>query len=58
MVATILLACGAFSLLRTSGTSGDGHFSFHLRWTPTPEQRLLALAPPTKPPAEPPAPDA
>ena len=42
MVATILLTCGVFALLRTSGFSGDGEFEFHWRWTPTPEQRLLA----------------
>jgi hypothetical protein len=44
MVATILLTCGVFALLRTSGFSGDGEFEFHWRWTPTPEQRLLAQA--------------
>jgi hypothetical protein len=44
MVATILLTCGLFALLRTSGFSGDGEFEFHWRWTPTPEQRLLAQA--------------
>ena len=42
MVATILLTCGVFALLRTSGFSGNGEFEFHWRWTPTPEQRLLA----------------
>ena len=44
MVATIVLTCGVFALLRTSGFSGDGEFEFHWRWTPTPEQRLLAQA--------------
>jgi outer membrane protein assembly factor BamB len=44
MVATILLACGVFTLLRTGGMSGDGDSDFHWRWTPTPEERLLALA--------------
>jgi outer membrane protein assembly factor BamB len=44
MVATILLACGVFTLLRTGGISGDGDSDFHWRWTPTPEERLLALA--------------
>jgi outer membrane protein assembly factor BamB len=44
MVATMLLTCGVFALLRTSGFNGDGEFEFHWRWTPTPEQRLLAQA--------------
>jgi outer membrane protein assembly factor BamB len=44
MVATILLACGVFTLLRTAGMSGEGESDFHWRWTPTPEERLLALA--------------
>jgi outer membrane protein assembly factor BamB len=44
MVATILLTCGVFALLRTGGFNGDGEFEFHWRWTPTPEQRLLAQA--------------
>jgi len=55
MVATILLACGAFTLLRTGGMSGDGDSDFHWRWTPTPEDRLLALPDdePTAPPSAP-----
>jgi len=44
MVATILLACGVFTLLRTGGLSGDGDSDLHWRWTQTPEQRLLAVA--------------
>ena len=44
MVATILMTCGVFALLRTGGFNGDGEFEFHWRWTPTPEQRLLAQA--------------
>jgi outer membrane protein assembly factor BamB len=44
MVATILLACGVFALLRTGGLSGDGDSDLHWRWTQTPEQRLLAHA--------------
>jgi outer membrane protein assembly factor BamB len=57
LVATILLACGVFTLLRTGGISGDGDSDFHWRWTPTPEERLLALeddepaAPPSTPTA-------
>jgi outer membrane protein assembly factor BamB len=45
MVATILLACGIFTLVRTSGVTSDVIGSdFHWRWTPTPEERLLARA--------------
>ena len=44
MVATILLGCGVFTLLRTGGVSGEGRSDFHWRWTPTPEERLLAHA--------------
>jgi outer membrane protein assembly factor BamB len=57
LVATILLACGGFTLLRTGGVTGYGDSDFHWRWTLTPEQRLLALpadepaAPPSSPPA-------
>jgi len=42
MVATILLACGAFALLRTNGINGDAASSFAWRWAPTAEDRLLA----------------
>jgi outer membrane protein assembly factor BamB len=44
MVATILLACGAWALVRTDGITGDGASQLAWRWTPTPEQRLLAEA--------------
>jgi outer membrane protein assembly factor BamB len=45
MVATILLACGIFALVRTSGVTSDVIGSdLHWRWTPTPEERLLARA--------------
>jgi outer membrane protein assembly factor BamB len=44
MVATILLACGVFTLLRTGGMTGDGDSDLHWRWMQTPEERLLALA--------------
>ncbi len=44
MVATILLACAGFTLVRTSGVTGDLNLDFHWRWTPTPEERLLAQA--------------
>src|SRR5262245_26997340 len=41
MVAAILIACGAFTLIRTGGMSGEGASDLHWRWTPTPEQQLL-----------------
>ena len=44
MVAAILLACGVFALVRTGGVTGDGGSDLHWRWTPTPEERLLAQA--------------
>ncbi|NOT60918.1 MAG: PQQ-binding-like beta-propeller repeat protein, partial [Acidobacteria bacterium] len=40
----ILLACAAFTLIRTGGISGEGGSDFHWRWTPTAEERLLAQA--------------
>jgi len=44
MVAAILLACGVFTLVRTGGITGEGNSDLHWRWTPTPEERLLAQA--------------
>ena len=44
MVATILLACGGWALVRTGGFTGDGDSDFAWRWTKTPEERLLARA--------------
>ena len=45
MVATILLACGVWALIRTDGvTSNLIGSEFRWRWTPTAEQRLLADA--------------
>ena len=44
MVATILLACGVFALLRTDGVTGDGLAEFSWRWSETAEQRLVAQA--------------
>ena len=41
MVATILLACGAWTLLRTEGVKGEAVADLAWRWTKTPEQRLL-----------------
>jgi outer membrane protein assembly factor BamB len=68
LAAAVLLACGAFALLRTGGISGGGDADIHWRWTPTPEERLLARAgetpaalaspAPATPPVEPSAPRA
>ena len=44
MVATILLACGVWALLRTGGVSGDFQSDFAWRWAETPEERFLAQA--------------
>jgi hypothetical protein len=51
MAALILLACGLFALLRTSGTTGSSPVDLHWRWTPTPEELLLAREPAALPPA-------
>src|SRR6185436_13456087 len=64
LAAAILLACGLFTLVRTGGVTSDIIGSeVHWRWTPTPEERLLAQAgaePAPQPPASaavaPPAP--
>ena len=44
MVLAILIACGSFGLLRTGGITGAGDSDLHWRWTPSPEERLLARA--------------
>jgi outer membrane protein assembly factor BamB len=44
MVVTILLACGGWTLLRTSGVSGDFSPEYAWRWSATPEERLLTEA--------------
>ncbi len=65
LVACIVLACGALTLIRTGGISGGGDSDIHWRWTPTAEQRLLAQssgdlldAARGRSPARPPAPAA
>ena len=55
MVAAILLACAPFALIRTAGISGGAGSEFHWRWTPTPEQRLLAQGGDEPKPLPPPA---
>lgn len=44
MAATILLACGAWTLARTGGLYGEGGMDLAWRWSPTPEELLLARA--------------
>ncbi len=44
MAATILLACGGWTLVRTGGFTGDLDHDFAWRWAETPEERLLARA--------------
>jgi len=44
MAAALLIAGGAFTLLRTEGVSGGGGSAFKWRWTPSAEERLLANA--------------
>ena len=63
LIGAIVLASVPFVLIRTAGVSGTGA-ELHWRWTPTPEERLLAQAkdepvaaapPPAPAPAPPPA---
>jgi outer membrane protein assembly factor BamB len=54
LIVVILLACGAWTLVRTGGFSGYIDHDFAWRWARTPEQRLLAQTndePPARPPA-------
>ena len=45
MVATILLACGVWALVRTGGfTASRFHNDLHWRWTKTAEERLVATS--------------
>ncbi len=53
MASAILLACGVFTLIRTGGIIGI-RSDLHWRWTPTPEDRLLAQAANEKDPVPPP----
>lgn len=42
MIATFAIACGAWALVRTGGFTGYLDQDFAWRWTPTPEEILLA----------------
>ncbi len=58
MVVTILLVSGAWTLVRIGGISMTGGSDFAWRWSPTPEERLLAQTkdqPATAAPASAPA---
>jgi outer membrane protein assembly factor BamB len=44
MVVALLLACGVWTLIRTGGFTGSFDNELAWRWTPTPEERLLARA--------------
>ena len=57
LAASMFLACGVLTLIRSSGVTGDAHLDIHWRWTPTSEQRLLAQTrDETVPLASPPSP--
>ena len=42
LAASVLLACGAWTLVRTGGITGDANSELAWRWSQTPEERLLA----------------
>jgi hypothetical protein len=44
LLATVLLACGAWTLVRTNGITAEAASDFKWRWAPTAEDRLLAQA--------------
>src|SRR6185436_9062818 len=44
MAAIILLACGVWTLVRTTGINGDHVAEFGWRWAKSPKERLLAQA--------------
>jgi len=56
LVVGVIIAAGACMLVRTAGVRGGGGFDFHWRWTPTPEERLLAQGNDDPVPATPAAP--
>jgi outer membrane protein assembly factor BamB len=61
LVASMFLACGVLTLIRSSGVTGNARLDIHWRWTLTPEQNLLAqtrdeTVPPASSPSPAPAP--
>jgi outer membrane protein assembly factor BamB len=56
VVATVLIICAAFTLIRTDGISGNAEADLEWRWTPTAEEQLLASGEPAPPAAREPAP--
>ncbi len=48
-VVAVLLGCLPWVIVRTGGLNANGRSDFHWRWTPTPEERLLAQADDPKP---------
>ena len=56
MAAAILLAFASLGLIRTGGFTAGMKHDFAWRWTPTPEERLLAAEPTVPSPAPAPAP--
>src|SRR5215213_1527118 len=44
LAASILLACGAWTLVQTGGITGDANSDLSWRWSQTAEERLLARA--------------
>jgi outer membrane protein assembly factor BamB len=45
LVVAIVLACVPWTLVRTAGVMGGSGGQYHWRWTPTPEELLLAQEP-------------
>jgi outer membrane protein assembly factor BamB len=43
MVATVVIACGVWLLFRNEGITGDFGTDLSWRWSPTPEEELLAM---------------
>src|SRR5579872_2127975 len=56
VIAAVVAGCLPWMVVRTGGISGGGKSDFHWRWSPTPEERLLAQADdaPAKPASSPP----
>jgi len=53
LIATILVVCSAWMLVRVGGLTGDGWVELRWRWTPSPEDRAELTAKPVTPAAAP-----